>query len=324
MKKLFSFLLIGLFILMLSSCGSNKTQVYIIQFVSHDALDSATEGIKEALKDEGFVDGDNIKITILNPQAKSDTLAQMAEQAVNKADLIFCIATPVAQAVKAKAEEVGSNVPILFTAVTDAVATGIIDKNVQPGGNISGASDLNPVAMQVGLAKEIDSTLAEIGFIYKTGEDNSEVQLQLAVEEAEKLGMIVKPFTVTNVESDLDLTLSSIVSQGIKVLYLPTDNAIAENMTHIADFLNQNGIITIAGEEGMVKNGATLTIGSVNYLNLGKETGKMGAQVLNGTDVGTLDVFFWNSTDLFVNHTKINEFSLPVPDSLISSANQTI
>lgn len=326
MKKLFAVLFVLLSMLTLASCGNkgDKKDVFIIEYVTIGALDDAKDGIIEALADAGFKDGENIKITVLNPQAKSDTLAQMAEQAVGEADIIFCIATPVALAVKAEAEKQGSDVPILFTAVTDAVASGIVSSNKQPGGNISGTSDLNPVADQVALIDELGLDISEFGFLYTTGEPNSEIQLAAAKEAGKSFGLSVRDFSVTTMSTDLDNTLSAIVAAGLKVVYIPTDNEVSSNMAHISEVLGQNGIITVCGEEGEINAGGTLTIGSVNYLGLGKLTGEMGAKVLNGTNVGTLDVGFWTSTELVVNTTEINKHALPVPAEIISKANKTI
>lgn len=326
MKKLFTFLFLGLFLFSLASCDfsvkDDKKVITIVQLLSHEALDKATEGIKAGLAEKGFVDGKNVKINVLNPQAKDDLLAQMAEQALLESDLIFCVATPAAQAVKEKALELGSNVPMLFTAVTDGVESGIIPSNEHPGGNISGTSDLNPVKEQVKLFKDLN--INEFGFIYSSGEDNSIIQLNLAKKACNDLGLSVREFSVTNAESDLELVLNSITSSGLKGVYIPTDNVMSANVAHIANVLNQAGIVTIAGEEAMVNNGATLTYGSVNYLSLGKATGFMGAKVLEGTKAGDLPVEYSPSTDLFINKSAVESFNLPVPQEFLNKATKTI
>jgi len=322
MKKVFLFFMVAFLSLGLFSCEgkTTKKQVFIIEYVSAPALDDAKDGIIEGLKAAGFVNGENIKITVLNPQAKADTLAQMAEQAVSEADLIFAIATPVALSVKAEAEKQGSDVPILFTAVTDAVESGILSSNTQPGGNISGTSDMNPVDEQIGLATRLNIDGLKMGFIYTSGESNSQIQLALAKAAASVLGISLTDYAVTNVAQDLDITLTTIVEQGINVVYVPTDNEMNANMNHISEFLGQHGVITICGEDGQIEGGGTLTVGSVNYFELGKMTGDMGAKVLNGTKVGTLDVGFYSGTGITVNVTEINKYNLPVPQEIILGA----
>ena len=327
MKKLLSLVFVLLLLVSIASCNVNEKsvkKVTIIQLVTHPALDKATEGIVAGLEEAGFKDGENIKITIVNPQAEMDTLDLMAETAVREADIIFCVATPAAQAAKAKAEAIASDVPILFTAVTDAVESGIIPSNQHPGGNISGTSDLNQVKEQIAILHELD--INKVGFIYSTGEDNSKIQLKLAKEACNSFDfeMGLQEFPVTNAAQDLDLTLSAIIGAGLKAVYIPTDNIMASNMEHIAEVLSAQGIITVGGEEAHVTNGATLTYGSVEYFSLGKLTGAMGAKVLNGTKAGDLAVQYSPSTDLFVNVSKIREFNLPVSEEFISKATKTI
>lgn len=328
MKKLLSLLFVVVLLFTVASCTINEKKdvknVTIIQLVTHPALDKATEGIIAGLEEAGFKDGENIKIKIVNPQASTDTLDLMAETAVNEADIIFCVATPAAQAAKAKAEAVASDVPILFTAVTDGVASGIIPSNEHPGGNISGTSDLNPVKEQIAILHELN--IDKVGFIYSSGEDNSKIQLNLAKKACQdfEFDMEVQEFPVTNAAQDLDLTLNAIIDAGLKAVYIPTDNVMASNMEHISDVLSAEGIITVGGEEGLVDSGATLTYGSVEYFSLGKVTGAMGARVLNGTNAGDLAVQYSPSTDLYVNVSKIHEFNLPVSAEFIEKATKTI
>ncbi len=325
MKKLFLVLFFVLSMFTVASCDFGKKdvkKVTIIQLASHEALGKATEGIIEGLKENGFKDGENIKVNVLNPQGNADTLAQMAEQAVLESDMIFCVATPAAQAVKTKAEELGSDVPILFTAVTDAAESGIIPSNEHPGGNITGTSDLNPVKAQVEMVKELG--LSKFGFIYSSDEDNSIIQLNLAKSACRDLALELTEFSITNVGSDLDLVLNSITSSDLQAVYIPTDNKMSANVEHIADVLNNAGIVTIAGEESMVNKGATLTFGSVDYFSLGKETGLMGSLIFNGQKPGDLDVRYSPSTDLFVNKSAVVEFNLPVSEEFLNRATKII
>ena len=150
MKKLFknllTILLVFVSIFTLASCDQDdKKTITIIQFVTADALDDACEGVIDKLAEAGFVDGENVNIIIQNPQGDASTLSLMAQTAVRDSDLIVAIATPVAIAVKAECEKQLSSVPVLFTAVTDPVSSGLVASNELPGGNITGTNDMNPV-----------------------------------------------------------------------------------------------------------------------------------------------------------------------------------
>ena len=324
MKNLFRKILVGCLVLVslfvFGGCGTKEKKVVsIIEYVSAPALDNAKDGIIEGLKANGFVDGKNIEIVIYNPQAKADTLAQMCETAVKKSDLIFAIATPVAQALVNELDKQGASVPVLFTAVTDPVASNIIPDATKPGGLISGTSDINPVSDQVNLLKEINPSAKKLGFIYTAGENNSVIQLNMAKDAASKIGVEVVDMACTT-STDLEQVVRSLISAGIDALYVPTDNDVASQMALLASICNEAKVITICGEEGLVGDGGTITIGSVNYLELGKMTGVMGADVLNGKDVGSMPVQYFTSTDLKVNKSTVSEFGLAIPEALINKS----
>lgn len=325
MKKLFIALVMPILVLALGACSvnggkkGNVKEVYIIEYVSDPALDDARDGIIAGLKEKGFEDGKNIKITVMNPETEAAKLQQMAETAVQKADIIFCIATPVAQVVANEVEKQFSDVPVFFTAVTDPVASGIIENAQKPGKNISGTNDLNPVADQVALLKELSPSATKLGFIYTTGEHNSEIQLEMARTACASLDVEVVAKSATN-STDVGQVLDSLIGAGIDALYIPTDNGIASQMELVAQKCNAAKIVTICGETGQLKNGGIMTFGSVNYLELGKMTGIMGANALNGAKVGDMAVQSFSSDELVINKAKVAEFELDIPESLLNRA----
>jgi putative ABC transport system substrate-binding protein len=326
MKKIKSLLcvfLCAVALCVLGGCKNNKTVVTIIQYVSANALNDACEGIKEGLKEAGFVDGENIKLNVYNPQAKADTLSQYAEKALEESDIIFAIATPVALELVEQSKKLGSDVPIVFTAVTDPVASGILTDAKNPGGNVTGTTDLNPVADQIALAKEVKADATKVGFIYTAGESNSVIQLDLAKEAAKNKGLTIVDRAATN-SSDIEQVVTNLLASGIDFLYIPTDNEIASNMKLVSRLCSEAGVPTICGEEGMLEDGGIITVGSVNYVELGKMTAEMGAKILNGTKAGDLAVQAWSSDELAVNKTAVQQYNLPISEEIINKADKTL
>ena len=332
MKKIKSLLCILLCVVSLCILGGckkdkgdkeDKKVVTIIQYVSATALDNACEGIKQGLKEAGFVDGENIKLNVYNPQAKADTLSQYAEKALEESDIVFAIATPVALELVELSKKLGSEVPIVFTAVTDPVSSGILEDAKNPGGFVTGTTDLNPVANQIALAKEIKADASKVGFIYTAGESNSVIQLNLAKEAAANKGLTIVDRAATN-SSDIEQVVTNLISSGIEFLYIPTDNEIAANMKLVANLCNESGVVTICGESGMLSDGGTITVGSVDYVALGKMTAEMGAKILNGTKPGDLAVQAWNGDELIVNKTNVEKFNLSVSEEIVNKADKTL
>lgn len=187
MKRKMSLLaLILTCIIILSGCNFTKEkpinssqeevfQIGIIQFAEHPALDDARKGFEDGLKELGI----EAKIHYQNAQGDIPTTTSIAQKFVkDKVDLIYAIATPAAQAAK----QTTSDIPILFSAVTDPVKAEIVESWEKVGGNVTGTSDKAPTESQLKIFKEIDPNINTIGIIYNTSESNSEIQ----VEEVKK------------------------------------------------------------------------------------------------------------------------------------------
>ena len=270
------------------------------------------------------MDKKNVKITVYNPQAKQEDLATMAEQAIQDNDLVFAIATPVALVLKAEAEKQGSDIPILFTAVTDPVASGIISSATKPGGNISGTSDMNPVADQIALAKELGITVNKVGIVFTSSESNSLIQANLADAKCRELGFTLVQRQISTV-NDLQSAVTDLVeNERVDVMYIPTDNIVADNINTVATICNNNKVITICGEEALVNGGGIVTLG-INYKDLGKITGEMAVKVLKGeAKVGDLAVATLTKFELVINKAKATEAGIVIPEALLAKANRVI
>lgn len=296
-----------------------KTQtvnVGILQLVTHGALDAAREGFVAGLKEAGFEDGKNIKLTVKNPEADTATMNQMAEELVRSCDIVLAIATPAATALQTAAETTGRKVPILFTAVTDAVAAQLVDSNEKPGGRITGTSDINPVTDQIDLLKELLPDAKKFGILYNISEVNSQVQAKLAKEEGTKQGLEAIEKTATDAAS-LPSVVQQLINDGVSAIYLPTDNLVASNMPAIVEKCNAAKVPTICGEGQMVENGGTITYG-INYFNLGKQTAAMAVKIINGAKPSELPVETQPATQLeiTVNEEALQEMGIELPKSI--------
>ena len=287
-----------------------------IQLVEHVALDSATEGFIEGLKENGFEDGVNITIDLQNAQGAVDNCDTIVNKFVNdQVDLIFANATPAAQAAAAKTSET----PIIITSVTDPQSAGLVNDNANPGTNVTGTSDLNPVKEQIELITTLLPETKTVAVMYCSSEDNSVFQAKLAQEAIEAAGMTFIDAPVADFNSIQSVT-ESLVGKA-DCLYLPTDNLLAENMTSVAQVANANKLPTVVGEEGMCANGAFATY-SLDYFNLGKLAGEMAAKVLNGEDVSTMPIGYLASEDctLVINTTTAEELGINLSEEVLASA----
>jgi len=213
------------------------------------------------------------------------------------------------------------DIPIVFTAVTDPVAAQIVANRDHPGANVTGLSDMSPLADHVALIKEILPNVKKLGFIYNPGEANS-VSLLTRMKE------VVGPAGIELVESPA--TKSSEVQQAalalvgkVDAIYIPTDNTVVSAFEAALGVATENKIPLFAGDTDTVKRGAIATIG-FNYHDIGIATGKIVARVLKGEKPGDIAVSFASGTDLVVNKGAAAKLGVTVPDAVLKRAGTVI
>ncbi len=285
----------------------------ITQIVEHPALDAARDGFVEGLKESGF-DG-NVEFVNENAQGDMATAQIIAQGFVDSdVDMIYAIATPTAQAAYNATKEI----PIMISAVTDPVASGLVESSDMPGTNVSGTSDEAPIDLQLALLKDLGITPNTIGFIYNTSEKNSEIQLEILKVEAEKLGWTVKALGITSlteIEQGIDVLLDD-----VDVLYTPTDNMVASAIQLVANKSLQKQVPVLAAEPAHVEGGALATCG-VDYFALGKQTGIMASKVLNGEDVSTMPIEKAKNPQVTINKATADALGLTLGDALVENSN---
>lgn len=299
--------------------NSNKRiKIGILQYLEIEALSNARRGFIDGLAADGYIDGINISIEILNPETDAPTMSLQAKRLVRNSDLILAIATPAASAILNEAKDQEKDTPILFTAVTDPVSAKLIASNELPGGNVTGTNDMNPIAEQISLVKELVPDAKTLGIIYTASETNSEIQANIAKTEAEKLGLTVIISTIDTI-NNLQ-SVASILARKVDALYIPTDNAIAGAMGVINEVVLQEKIPAIAGEINSVIDGGSITYG-INYYNLGFETAQMAISILkNEKTPSEIPSIGLSEFKLVINKKQLDQIGITVPSSLLEKA----
>lgn len=264
--------------------SDTKYKIGICQLVEHVALDAATEGFKQAIIDE--LGEDAVEFDVQNGQNDPATCSIIANQFVsNNVDLIMANATPALQSAAAATAEI----PILGTSVTEyGVALELKDFNGTVGGNVSGTSDLAPLDKQAAMITEWFPDAKTVGLLYCSKEANSQYQVDVVKAELEKKGITVTlyPFSDSN---DLAQVCTT-AADNSDVIYVPTDNAVAENTGIIDNICEPKKVPVIAGEEGICTGCGIATL-SISYYDLGYTTGKMAVKILrDGADISTMPI----------------------------------
>ena len=249
-------------------------RVGVVQFVQHAALDAATQGFVDALKEAL---GDKVTVDIQNASGEMNNCATIVNGFVsNKVDLIMANATPPLTA----AASATSTIPVLGTSVTEyGVALDIDNFSGLVGTNVSGTSDLAPLDEQAAMIKEWFPNTRKVGLLYCSAEPNSIYQVNSVEKYLTQAGIECRMFSFTDTNDVASVTQKA--AAWSDVIYIPTDNTAAANTEAIANVVLAAKVPVIAGEEGICTGCGVATL-CISYYDLGVATGKMAAQVLTG------------------------------------------
>ena len=318
MKRLLALVMTTLMLLsVLSGCGSTEApaadtdkayNVAIIQLVTHDALDAATQGFQDALVAE--LGEGNVNFDLQNAAGDTNTCATIVNSFVsNDVDLIMANATPALQAAAAATAEI----PILGTSVTEyGVAMGIENFSGTVGGNVSGTSDLAPLDKQAEMVKEWFPDAKNVGLLYCSAEPNSQYQVDTIKGLLEGLGYTCARYAFADTNDMSAVTQEA--ADNSDVIYVPTDNTVASGTGIIDGICQAAGVPIIAGEEGICSGCGVATL-SISYYDLGVATGKMAARILKGeADISTMPVEYAATSTPKYNATICEALGLTAPE----------
>ncbi|MCL2223822.1 MAG: ABC transporter substrate-binding protein [Defluviitaleaceae bacterium] len=281
-------------------------QIGVIQLSEHPALVAAQDGFMAAIEYYGVP----AVFDVQNALGDRDVLPTIADRHVNNnVDLILAIATPSVQAMFAATNEI----PIVGSAITSYERAGVVASNEAPGYNVTGASDMNPIQHQINMIFDFVPDMEILGIAYASGEPNAVYQAELAIAYAESLGLEVITGSVTTV-GEVQQNILSLATRA-DAIWLPTDNTHADSMPIVGQVAIETGIPVFPGEDMMVMGGGLATL-SINYFELGFESGRMARDILiYGADPAEMPIRFGMDLNLnyIINGFMAEELGIEVP-----------
>lgn len=301
-----------------TACDNGPVQIGVLKFVNVPPLNDAYDGFVSALDEAGI----SYEIDMKDANADGNLVSSSSLTLVGESDLVLGIATPAASGLLAAREIKGNDVPILFTAVTDPEYSGLMSDASAPDNNITGTSDMNPVREQIELFTKLGLGIDKIGMIYCSTETNSIIQKDMAQAAATEFGLdfAFATFAETN---QVAAAMDTLIEGGIDGLYTPTDSTLVSAYSIVRAKTDAAMIPIIGGEAAHLELGAVATL-SINYFDLGKLTGEMAVEFLNGTSISELPVRTLQDTPLILDVDNAEGIGLTFPAELLEDADEVI
>ena len=306
-----------------ASSQSESDATYTIgisQFAEHPSLENCKNGFLAGLEEAGITEGKNLTVLFDNAQADTATASTISDSYVSQnVNLICAIATP--SAMSAYNSCLNTEIPTIFTAVSDPIGAGLANADGSPAGNVTGTSDALPVTEQLAMIRKILPDAKKIGIIYTTSEANSVSTIEEYKKHAEEYGFEIVD-TGINTIGDVQLAAADLVEKVDCITNL-TDNTVVSALQTELDAANSKGIPVFGSEVEQVKAGCVASMG-LDYFELGKQTGAMAAKVLTGEKKASeLNFEVITEASLYVNTAAADALGLKLDAQYLDKAAET-
>lgn len=289
---------------------SSQNKVAILQYMPHSSLDNCTQGVKNVLDKAG------IKYDVqVGSSGSADTDCQSyAQQMVASGyDLVIAVATPAAMSAYSAVQNASADTPVVFCAVSDPVAAGLVETMEVPNKNCTGTADAIDIAGQIELIKTLQPEIKTLGVFYTTSESNSISQLKTLEAECAKAGIELKSQGIAEA-SELASAAAALIPQVDAITNL-TDNNVVDNMNVFLEQANAAKIPVYGSEIEQVKKGC-LASASIDYVALGERTGQIAVDILGGKDAKTYPSVTVTDSFLVINPDTASKLGITIPESL--------
>lgn len=277
--------------------NKNTLSIGLIQLVEHPSLDEIRTAFTDKITKDSSKKDIEIKIDYQNAQNDMSTINTICQKFVaDDVDLIVAIATPTAQGAATAVQD--TDIPVIFSAVTDPVSAELVQNLDAPEGNITGTSDAIPVDKIFDLADELTPDINKYGIVYNLGEVNSVSVVKEAKEYLQEKGIEVIESPVTS--STEVQTATQNLANKCDAIFVPIDNTVANAMPILAQEAINANLPVYAAADSLVLDGALASVG-VNYTNLGKQTADMALKAITGTDIKDIAVEVLKDNSVTVN-----------------------
>jgi putative ABC transport system substrate-binding protein len=295
--------------------GDQPVKIGVSKIITHPALDAVEQGLQDVLNEAGV----NAVFDLQNANGDSSTVSSISQKfKTDRVDIAVGIATPTAQSLA----NTITDVPVIYTAVTDPVDAGLVDSYERGLNNVTGVSDMTPVEAQIQMLKDITG-MQKLGHVYSSSEANAVLIKETAEKAAEELGIEFIATAVANT-SEVRSAAQALMNK-VDALYVSTDNTVVSAMPSLVDVADQYGVPVLAADptSSAAKGVNVLIAWGFDYYKIGRATGRLIKEVLDGADpadIGTVFMTDPSDIELWVNLDVADRLGITVPKDIVDNA----
>ncbi len=297
--------------------SADSNVIGISKIVSHPALDAVEQGIQDELAEMGY----SFQFDLQNANGDAGTAAQIAAKfRSDRVRVAVGIATPTSQALVQSI----SDLPVIYSAVTDPVSAGLVESYDQGGANVTGFSDMTPVAEQIELLVELGN-VRRLGHVYASGEANAVVLAGMARDAARRLGIEFVEATVTS-SAEVRQAAQSIVGR-VDAIYVSTDNTVVSALTSLTEVANRAGVPIVSADPSSAEEFDVLAAYGFDYYTMGRATGRLISRIVEGESTASIPTQYMTDPSdllLLLNLDVAAQLGLQIPQAVIDQADMIV
>ena len=276
---------------------------------------SSTEGFRDGLKEFGYLEGKHVTFEARAAQGNMTRVPELAAELVRyKPDLLFCVSDAC--------RKVTTEIPIVFTQVSDPVRLGLVESIARPGGNVTGIADLRAdlTAKRLELFKETVPPLRRVLVTYDPRKPEEQEAVTVARGAAKRLGLTLleRPITAPLEIEPWLAKLEEGGQEGILIVQAGTNLNIPGRSLEVA---TSNKIPTMYPASFWTKFGALVSYGADQYLQ-GRQAARLAFKILTGTAPREIPVELPDRIEFIINLKTAKRLGLTVPRPMVLRADR--
>jgi putative ABC transport system substrate-binding protein len=273
------------------------------------------DAFRQGLRDLGYVEGKNIAIEARYADGRPDRLGALAAELVGLDVSVIVASGPGGLAAK----KATRTIPIVFVAVQDPVATGVVDSLAVPGGNVTGLSTLAPElgGKRLEILKGAFPKISHVAFIRGTALTAKDTEAA-----AQALGIRLQSLQVRN-SQDLDSAFNSAIKERVQGLLTSAGSLFNTHQDRIVEFAATNRLPAMYASPEFTDGGGLMSY-APNYPALFRRAATYVDKIIKGAKPAELPVEQPTKFELVINLKTAKQIGLTIPPNVLARADRVI